>query len=231
MLVALVIGAVVACSSGPKEECRIEERAGRIREVCFGGLGYSDADKAIDAKVKAKLAQERAVDATVEDRVKESVVERVNNPPPNPNLAMGYSNRARGYYKAGEWQLAIDDLTSAIELGLSTDKTLVSAYHSRGRAYRNQGQYQTAINDATKAINIGGSSVALSYSNRGDAYYALEQYQDAINNYTKAIQLAPNNQNPAYLYNWRGAAYIRLGQTANAKADEAKACSLDSQYC
>ena len=69
MLVALVIGAVVACSSGPKEECRIEDRGGRIREVCFGGLGYSDADKAIDGKVKAKLAQERAVDATVQVKV------------------------------------------------------------------------------------------------------------------------------------------------------------------
>ena len=36
---------------------------------------------------------------------------------PNPELALEYFNRSLGYGKTGESQLAIDDLTKAIQLG------------------------------------------------------------------------------------------------------------------
>ena len=69
----------------------------------------------------------------------------------------------------------------------------------------------------------------MSYFNRGLAYYYyLGQHQRAIQDYDKAIQLDPND---AKAYNNRGFAYHNLGQDAEADADKAKACSLDSQYC
>ena len=69
----------------------------------------------------------------------------------------------------------------------------------------------------------------MSYFNRGLAYYyCLGQYQRAIQAYDKAIQLDPDD---AKAYNNRGFAYHNLSQEAEAYADKAKACSLDSQYC
>ena len=129
----------------------------------------------IEATVEAKV-QERAVDATVEARVKESVVERVNNPPPNPDLAKDYSNRARGHFEAGDLQLAINDYTKAIQLGL-TDRLLAEAYLGRGAAYGNltPRQTQKAIDDTTKAIRIDPQN-AKAYNNRGIGYRNLREY-------------------------------------------------------
>jgi hypothetical protein len=44
-----------------------------------------------------------------------------------------------------------------------------------------------------------------------------------------AIQVGGSNDSLAY--NNRGIAYQNLGQTAQATADQARACSLNSQYC
>ena len=59
-------------------------------------------------------------------------------------------------------------------------------------------------------------------------YYWLEKYQRAIEDYDQAIRLDPNN---ALAYNNRGVAYRSLGKYAEADADKAKACSLDSRHC
>ena len=56
----------------------------------------------------------------------------------------------------------------------------------------------------------------------------LGEYQRAIEDYDKAIQLDPDL---APAYNNRAWAYYYLGQYTKQAADEAKACSLDRQYC
>ena len=55
----------------------------------------------------------------------------------------------------------------------------------------------------------------------------LGQYQNAANDYTMAIQLEPSGLR----YNNRAWAYYYLGETTKMEADDAAACSLDSQYC
>ena len=55
-----------------------------------------------------------------------------------------------------------------------------------------------------------------------------QEYQEAIDRFTEAIQLDPDL---ASAYSNRGIAYRALGEYAEASADKAKACSLDSKYC
>ena len=133
------------------------------------------------------------IDATVEARAKELVAEQVNNLPPNPDLALDYFNRGVGYGQAGDYQLAIGDLTKAIALGLhrthsSGRNPLANAYFIRGYYYDELGQYQTAINDYTKAIQLDPDD-ADAYSNRGHAYNKLGQDERAEADWAKACEL------------------------------------------
>lgn len=66
------------------------------------------------------------------------------------------------------------------------------------------------------------------YFNRGRDYEDLGKYQRAIQDYTEAIQADPDY---AIAYNSRDLTYRALGQFPLANADDARACSLDSQYC
>ena len=58
-------------------------------------------------------------------------------------------------------------------------------------------------------------------------YERVDDYENAIQDYDGAIQLDPNF---AAAYNNRSDAYYNLGKYAEADADKAKACSLDTQY-
>jgi len=99
------------------------------------------------------------IDATVEARAKELVAEQVNDLPPNPDLAMDYFSRAYGYSMSGDLQLAIEDYTKAIELGIpaihhSGENPLAGAYLGRGLAYKGLGQDAKADADKAKACSL-----------------------------------------------------------------------------
>ena len=68
----------------------------------------------------------------------------------------------------------------------------------------------------------------MAYNNRGWARNKTGSYNQAIQDLNKAIQLDPGL---ALAYYNRGRAYADLGQDAEADADKAKACSLDSIWC
>ena len=104
------------------------------------------------------------------------------------------------------------------------------SYYDKGREYRNAEKWALAIGEYTRAIQLD-PDYAWAYLYRGVAYHNQipRQNQQAINDYTKAIQIGGSDN--ALAYDNRSIAYQNLGQTANANADQARACSLDSQYC
>jgi Flp pilus assembly protein TadD len=140
----------------------------------------------------------------------------------DPDDASAYNNRGYSYDELGQYQTAINDYTKAIQLDPSA-----SRYNNRGLSYYELGQYQNAINDYTKAIQLDPDD-ANAYGNRGNSYDDLGQYQQAILDLNTAIQLDPDN---AWAHYIRAFVYRNLGQTANANADDAMACFLDSYYC
>jgi len=121
----------------------------------------------------------------------------------------------------GEYQEAINDFNSALELGGEK----ADVYSNRGHAYAGLGQYQEAFNDYAKAIELDSEN-ATTYYFRGNAYFELGQYQKSIEDYTRAIEL-----NPEYavaFYN-RGVAFSKLGKYQEAFEDYTRAIELNPE--
>jgi tetratricopeptide (TPR) repeat protein len=118
------------------------------------------------------------------------------------------------------------------------------AYQNRGIRHMADREYQQAIEVFSKVIELDTDEVPAykSYLARGYAYHYSVQTQRAIEDFTKVIQLSPDVEILASAYAGRGNTYIQPRQglvsswagesaIANAEADLAKACELDSEYC
>ena len=188
------------------------------------------------------------------------IVPPTSTPTPPPGGEYYYDKGAE-HWVAGEWEQAIDSLSIAIGLTETEWWGEENAYYRRGDSYLELDQYQLAISDFSKTIELDpdwylpywawgvayheqgdydaailGFDVAIqldplwaaAYEWRGAAQYNLEEYQLALQDFDMATQLEPDvglyYQNSGNMHDW-------LGQSTEAEADWAKACSLDSQYC
>ena len=138
---------------------------------------------------------------------------------PDPQDHVFYNNNGIAYGEKGEFDLAIEDFTKAIEL--KPDYAI--AYNNRGSVYRSKGEHDLAIEDCNKAIQLK-SDYAEPYSNRGAAYRNKGNYERAIRDYDMAIKLKPDFVQ-AY-YN-RGLAYHEKGELDIAIKDYSKAIALN----
>jgi lipoprotein NlpI/ABC-type multidrug transport system fused ATPase/permease subunit len=130
--------------------------------------------------------------------------------------------RGRAAYQQGDWQLAISELSRAIDLIPS----YAEAYYGRGCAYGESGQYERAIEDYTRVIHLEPSFMP-AYRDRGSCHMALENYENAMADCTKALQLESSNKEVYYL---RGIISGIIGQIASAIADFSRAIELDPSF-
>ena len=128
-------------------------------------------------------------------------------------LVKGYS-----YFTQGQWDQAITEYTSAIEM----DPKLAAAYNYRGSAYGEKGDYDKAIADLNMAIELN-PKLTEAYRNRGIAYGNKGDYDSAIADFNTGIAL---DSVDALAYFNRGAAYDKKGEKAKAEADFARAKEL-----
>jgi hypothetical protein len=127
------------------------------------------------------------------------------------------------YYKDKEYQLAIDQLTGAIQL----EPGVRNYYWYRGLANTGLSMFDEAIDDYNAAIGLDPDSATLR-ALRGSAYSKSGQSDMALFDLDKAISLKPDH---AMAYYTRGDAHTKIGQDIEAQADYDKACALDSQFC
>jgi tetratricopeptide (TPR) repeat protein len=64
------------------------------------------------------------------------------------------------------------------------------------------------------------------YYNQGGTAYFNKDWDMAIAMYTSAIQIAPSKE----AYNWRGWAYLQIGDSVRAENDFSKALRIDPSY-
>ena len=127
------------------------------------------------------------------------------------------------YYKGKEYQLAIDQLTGAIQL----EPGVRNYYWYRGLANTGLSLFDEAIADYNAAIGLDPDSATLR-ALRGSAYSKSGQSDMALFDLDKTISLKPDH---AMSYYTRGDAHTKIGQDIEAKADYDKACELDGQFC
>jgi tetratricopeptide (TPR) repeat protein len=150
-------------------------------------------------------------------------------PTPRPTATptdLSYFEMGLDYYNDGKYQQAIDKFDEAIQL----DPNHAKSYYNRGLAYAELGEYRWAIRNFYKAIalDLNNANDAIYYTYVGSAWASQGLHWQAIPIYGYAIQKDPDY---ALAYNKRALARYYLGLHKEQKADEAKACSLDSQFC
>lgn len=151
-----------------------------------------------------------------------------------------FSTRANIYKSMEEYNKAISDLTSALQMNPPNPST---CYSIRGFCWRKLGNFEEAASDygrciehhmtvfnalsnsepaATKESSLMG---ARHYNNRAYCYAKLGRYQEAVSDYSAAIQLDPSN---SHAYHNRGTSYDKMGKGDLAIADFSKVLELDS---
>jgi tetratricopeptide (TPR) repeat protein len=166
-----------------------------------------------------------------------------------PATAGAFLDRGIIFATRGDYELAIEDFTEAINL----KPDLYSAWMLRGRAlyasmskvtsvgenfstigiYENlsasteqQAVYDRALADFNQAIQLEPNSAKAHYE-RSVVYLNKGDYDRAIADCSQAIKLDPND---AADYNNRGIAYSRKGEYNRAIADYTQAIKLDPNY-
>jgi len=131
-----------------------------------------------------------------------------------------YANRGATYGILGKYDLAIEDLSKAIQLGQKC--VCASLYYDRGKAYALQGRYGLAIDGFTTAIQSGHKDCDV-YRARGFAYFRMGNHGKAVADLDEAIKIDPKNGG-AYYCRWL--AQSKKEMSAQAKADFVKAREL-----
>jgi tetratricopeptide (TPR) repeat protein len=191
------------------------------RAISYDAKG--DTGRAIaDLKQAFKLGLGDTIESIAEDDQNETLALLTKAIERDGNDAIAYYGRGRMHAINDEWERAIADYSSAIEL----DPTLLEAYTRRSRAYAEL-KYDDprGLADASKAIELDPKNPR-GYVARG--MFHLDQVppvpERALADFTKAIEVDPRN---AYAYMHRALLHAIEGDYAAAKADIAKAIELD----
>jgi len=129
-----------------------------------------------------------------------------------------FYNRGFAYSKKGEYDRAIADYTSGLELDPKNERL----YQARASAYESTKRYDKALDDWSKAIAAAPGET--SYLNRARLYRDQGQYDKAIADYGSAIRLDPEKAQQGYLL--RAAVYYEKGAFADSARDYRKLIGL-----
>lgn len=92
------------------------------------------------------------------------------------------------HLQAGEFDLAIENYTKAIEL----DGSNHVFYSNRSAAYLSKGDATNALADGKKCTEVN-PSWAKGYSRHGAALHALKKYDEAVSVYKQGLEIAPTD--------------------------------------
>ncbi|MFA5804775.1 MAG: tetratricopeptide repeat protein [Melioribacteraceae bacterium] len=120
---------------------------------------------------------------------------------PNGKDPEAFRMRAKALEKQGNYDGALNDLTSVIKLeGKAED------YATRGIVYGKIEKFQTAIEDLTKAIALQPNWVDY-YLKRAQIYYLMEKYDAALQDASKAQDLNAIIPDP---YTFSATVYLKM---------------------
>jgi tetratricopeptide (TPR) repeat protein len=131
-----------------------------------------------------------------------------------------YITAGRDYARAGEFDKAIVEFSTAIEL----NPNAAEAYFWRGNVYYNLQKDKEAFVDCNQALNLNPNYVEAYYL-RALLYLISEQTDLAIADCSQAIVLQPDYMDAYYL---RGTAYLNMHDYNNAEIDYNYAVGLTS---
>ena len=138
-------------------------------------------------------------------------------------LTLAHVYRGQAYYQKGEYNRAIDDFNTALEL--HPDFRWV--YINRGLAYEDKGELDLAIKDFSKAIALKPDYIR-TYRERGRAYGSKGEYDKAIADFNKVMELTTNAATLGSAYYGRAQVYLDKGELEQAIRDFSQSIKIDS---
>lgn len=135
-------------------------------------------------------------------------------PPSLADQAIPHVEACINNYETGHLNEAVQECTTAIEVGSQTD-SLAVAYSMRGHLHLVTDEIELAIQDYAKAVELDPDSAA-DYFGRAQAYAKQEKWQKAIDDYTTALTHDPQL---TMAINGRGVAYSQIGEYELAVED------------
>ena len=129
-----------------------------------------------------------------------------------------YFNRAIVYGQKRQYNLAIRDSTSAIQL----KPKYANAYHNRGAFYYDIGEFDKTIADLSEAIRLDPRG-ATTFHGRAAVYEDIDQFDKAMADYDRVLRIAPKDADD---YAVQGVAYFRKGSYKEAASAVQKALQL-----
>ncbi|MCB9195703.1 MAG: tetratricopeptide repeat protein [Flavobacteriales bacterium] len=106
----------------------------------------------------------------------------------NDQSYIAYNNRGQIYMELKDWNNAIADFTSSIQI-----EDNVKAFYNRGTSYANIANWKLAEKDLLRSLDMDSMN-AEAYGNLGVVYMSLIQDSLSYKYLNKAIELDPENQ-------------------------------------
>lgn len=138
---------------------------------------------------------------------------------PGERSAGSYLEEGNVYFNVGQYALAIDRYSRALEV----DGSLAAAYYNRANARTRSGEYEAALADYGRALALQPND-ADALNNRGMLHVYRGDYAAAVADFDAALAIAPGDT--TVLVN-RGLARLHAGQAVEALADFATATGRD----
>ncbi len=137
-----------------------------------------------------------------------------------------YHNRGVAWFYKGNYDKAIADYTSALEI----NPNYAEAYYSRGGAWFHKGDYDKAIADCTRTLEINPNDFE-AYNNRGSVWFCKREYDKAIADHVMSLKINPNYADAYQQIAWALAACPDASYRNGAKAVDMakKAVEINSE--
>lgn len=144
-------------------------------------------------------------------------------PPPGTSFRArspeSYLDEGNVYFNVGQFRLAVDRYTKALELNPS----MASAYYNRANAYARMGEYDAALADYNRALELSPNDPDV-LNNRGMLFLFRHDPRAALADFDAALAIDPGDT--TILVN-RGLARLQLGAAEEALTDFERARELD----
>ena len=135
---------------------------------------------------------------------------------------MAYRNRGSVYFKKRDFEQAVRDYTTALEI----DSNNATAYIYRGLAFINLRRHERANRDFSYALALDPCN-AIAHTHIGIVHAVTGDHDNAIKNFNHALKADPNYP---FVFFSRGASYSAKGDDDSAERDFSKAIELNPDF-
>lgn len=169
-----------------------------------------------DEETSEPLPRDSALEATLNDAI--ASMPRYGGTSPGRSAA-SYLDEGNVYFSVGQYGMAIDRYTRALEL----EPDNAAALYNRANARARTRAYDEALEDYNRALELSPNDPDI-LNNRGMLHLIRHRFAEAIADFERALALDP--QDTTVLVN-RGLAYLQASESERALADFRTALELD----